>query len=451
MKSAKRVIASKVAVYKKGWYSEKPISMNELAELLENATNVVGGGSIDSARKNYSNAYVVSDAQKDNVGIYFFTDPTTEFGDARPIDDIKDQAFGLLNPLESAIEYQDDSTLMKDDVSIEGINLFLLLRIPYDDSKQLIDFYGLSDSVTEENQVGNIGDLDQSYAVYDVMGSKKRVTAKDIASKVAEIKQGLTKSAEFEDFDTPGQFPIYTDDEGADLFDLRDMLQQYHSGQWDPIYAIQSRDMVDPSRDELIAITELLEDISRGEYDDVINEYESQVEDPENREDKDDWMVASSWLSIVQRMLSTEPEFMEEYNLSDEISGTTASTGKSAGFETDDSVVMELYLYTVNSSELYGKRQSIEKNLINKMSQGIYDSERAVQAFMYLVDAAAASYAQEFGGSSEGWHEMFPKNIRQEVARDMVEYFETEAGLGNYDSMLHKKYQTAPEIEEEIL
>jgi len=125
----------------------------------------------------------------------------------------------------------------------------------------------------------------------------------------------MNKRAEFGD---PGQFPMYTDDEGSTLFDLRDMLQLYYAGMGDPLYAIQSRDMVDPSEDEFLAIQSLLSDIIDGKYDDVIEE-ESIEEDRQG-----DYMLAESWLPTINRLVSeNEPkEDMDDMGMLQPVEGS---------------------------------------------------------------------------------------------------------------------------------
>ena len=118
-----------------------------------------------------------------------------------------------------------------------------------------------------------------------------------------------------------------------------------------------------------------------------------------------------------------------------------SSVIKQAGFEDDPVAAVELEFYAKNEARLYNRFQAIQKNLVNKMARGVYDSNLAVKAFMYVVDDAAKMYVQDFGGQGASWHEMFTKPIREEVARSFVAEFEAEAELGNYDNFLYKKYQ----------
>ena len=107
-------------------------------------------------------------------------------------------------------------------------------------------------------------------------------------------------------------FPTYSDDDTSSLFDLYTMLQNYHSSQGDPIYAIHSREMSNPSSGELHAIDYLLGDILNGKFDDAISDYGDAGEVSD--EDVDDYLVAESWQPTIQRMISEV-----EYTPNDEI------------------------------------------------------------------------------------------------------------------------------------
>ncbi len=109
------------------------------------------------------------------------------------------------------------------------------------------------------------------------------------------------------------------------------------------------------------------------------------------------------------------------------------------GFDTDQSVAIELIQFTENDGDIYHQMtQAILKNLATKKAQSKYDSDKAVQAFMYLAEAGAKKYAKEFGGV---WHEHFPIQIRRMAATHWRDEFESEFALGNYNNLLPLKYQ----------
>ena len=102
----------------------------------------------------------------------------------------------------------------------------------------------------------------------------------------------------------------------------------------------------------------------------------------------------------------------------------------------------ELELFIENDGTLY--RQMYEptiKNLATKVARGQYDHEKAIKGFMYLVDEGAKRYLREYGGSDLRWHELFNTATRRYVAHNLALSFETENALGNYKSLLPKKYQ----------
>ena len=57
----------------------------------------------------------------------------------------------------------------------------------------------------------------------------------------------------------------------------------------------------------------------------------------------------------------------------------------------------ELYLVADNESRLYPMKQAIENNLIKKIAKGIFDAEKATEAFFHLATAASNQYKKDFG------------------------------------------------------
>ena len=107
----------------------------------------------------------------------------------------------------------------------------------------------------------------------------------------------------------------------------------------------------------------------------------------------------------------------------------------------DEQAGDELLLYLENDADIYRRRlQPIFKNLVTKMARGTYNSTAAVRAFRYAAEDAAKKYAKEYATPSE-WSSIFNPATRTYVAVSLRDSFETEARLGNYDSMLPKKYQ----------
>lgn len=116
-------------------------------------------------------------------------------------------------------------------------------------------------------------------------------------------------------------------------------------------------------------------------------------------------------------------------------------------FDTDESVVQELQLFTENDGDIYRQTTTpILRNLITKKARGTYDHDRAVKLFMYLAEAGARKYARVHGSGEHMWHVIFPINVRRQAATHWRDEFEGEAALGNYNHLLPKKYQKTPRL-----
>jgi len=123
----------------------------------------------------------------------------------------------------------------------------------------------------------------------------------------------------------------------------------------------------------------------------------------------------------------------------------TASVEKKAEEPIDEVAANELYIFAVNDSDLYRQMlQPIQKNLINKKAQGVYNPTLALKAFMNFMQIAAQKYTKEYASDRDKWYDLFPVEVRKAAANEALKYFETEAELGNYDNYLHKKYQKKP-------
>lgn len=117
----------------------------------------------------------------------------------------------------------------------------------------------------------------------------------------------------------------------------------------------------------------------------------------------------------------------------------------------------ELLLYIENDADLYRQQHTpIIKNLVTKKAQGRYNSAKAAVLFGYLVESGAKKYytdvveGKKVTGAfvtnvSPGWSKMFPKKVRDAVALELRDKFETEEALDNYNNstFLPKKYLEA--------
>ena len=101
----------------------------------------------------------------------------------------------------------------------------------------------------------------------------------------------------------------------------------------------------------------------------------------------------------------------------------------------DTEASRELDLYIMNSEELYRRKfMPIILNLKRKMAKGIYDHEKAVKLWMYLVDDAAKEYVKEFGSQSEDVKDMFPLETRLHLASVMSQRELDNIKQGEYDA-----------------
>lgn len=80
----------------------------------------------------------------------------------------------------------------------------------------------------------------------------------------------------------------------------------------------------------------------------------------------------------------------------------------------------ELFLYTINNGKLYRRMtEAVLNNLEKKIKKGIYDKEKAVDAWFAVANEASKNYEKEFGYR-------FSVTDRFTVAVDMAEYYEEQ-------------------------
>lgn len=91
----------------------------------------------------------------------------------------------------------------------------------------------------------------------------------------------------------------------------------------------------------------------------------------------------------------------------------------------DMAAARELVLYIANTETHYRQMKAIDANLNKKFKKGIYDPEKAVKGYRYVVDAAAKSYAKEIARSPAAWSRMFTVPTRDLAARNLAHNFIT--------------------------
>ena len=101
----------------------------------------------------------------------------------------------------------------------------------------------------------------------------------------------------------------------------------------------------------------------------------------------------------------------------------------------DSDAVNELDLFIMNDEDLYRRRfMPIITNIKRKMKRGIYDHEKVIKLWMYLVDDAAVKYVQEFGTPDQDVKDMFPKETRLQVAQNIADREKENIEQGEYDA-----------------
>ena len=101
----------------------------------------------------------------------------------------------------------------------------------------------------------------------------------------------------------------------------------------------------------------------------------------------------------------------------------------------DSDAVNELDLFIMNDEDLYRRRfMPIITNIKRKMRRGVYDHEKVIKLWMYLVDDAARQYVQEFGTPDQDVKDMFPKETRLQVAQVIADREKENIEQGEYDA-----------------
>ena len=101
----------------------------------------------------------------------------------------------------------------------------------------------------------------------------------------------------------------------------------------------------------------------------------------------------------------------------------------------DSDAVNELDLYLMNNEDLYRRRfMPIITNIKRKIKRGIYDHEKVIKLWMYLIDDAAREYVKEFGTQDQDVKDMFPKETRLQVAQIIADREKENIEQGEYDA-----------------
>ena len=100
----------------------------------------------------------------------------------------------------------------------------------------------------------------------------------------------------------------------------------------------------------------------------------------------------------------------------------------------DSDAINELDLFIMNDEDLYRRRfMPIITNIRRKMKRGVYDHEKVIKLWMYLVDDAAREYVKEYGSPDQDVKDMFPKETRLKVAQIIADREKENIEKGEYD------------------
>lgn len=103
----------------------------------------------------------------------------------------------------------------------------------------------------------------------------------------------------------------------------------------------------------------------------------------------------------------------------------------------DEDAKRELDLFIENDADLYRSQLiPIVKNLMTKMKRGVYDHSLAPKLWSYLIEAGAKKYIREFGGPGDRMQNIFPKKLRDELAKEYADGYYEEIKLGSYDELI---------------
>jgi hypothetical protein len=101
----------------------------------------------------------------------------------------------------------------------------------------------------------------------------------------------------------------------------------------------------------------------------------------------------------------------------------------------DSDAVNELDSFIQNDEDLYRRRfMPILTNIQRKMKRGVYDHEKVIKLWMYLVDDAAREYVNQFGSQDQDVKDVFPKETRIKVAQVIADREKENIEQGEYDA-----------------
>ncbi len=98
----------------------------------------------------------------------------------------------------------------------------------------------------------------------------------------------------------------------------------------------------------------------------------------------------------------------------------------------------ELHLHAVNVRELADKKEPFLLNIQRKIKRGVYDHSKAPKLWQYYVDEVARHYVKHHDAADAKVSDVFNKNTRQHVAKQMADDEYDNITSGEYSHLLGK-------------
>lgn len=98
----------------------------------------------------------------------------------------------------------------------------------------------------------------------------------------------------------------------------------------------------------------------------------------------------------------------------------------------DQAAMHDLELYMENERSLYNQKMSIIQNIQRRMKKDQYNPALAPKLWMYWVDAGAKAYIKENAPGARV-QDMFPKPLREALAKQFAKDYEEQIRNGEYD------------------
>lgn len=93
----------------------------------------------------------------------------------------------------------------------------------------------------------------------------------------------------------------------------------------------------------------------------------------------------------------------------------------------------ELTLCSVNMIEVWPRMEAVIKMLSMKARKGIYNADKAIEAFYPIMTEAAKIYCREYGNKLESFSRIFSVTDRFTAAIEIEKYFRDDIIRGEYN------------------